>query len=71
MYVMGTTKAEILASNLSRSGYGATKEELLLILNKLTEDDLEKLTYNMYRTSEKMGSDAFDCRGLYEEDGGV
>lgn len=59
-------KVDILANNLTKSGYGERYETIRDILLKLTEDDIEKLTYNLYRTAEKCGMDAFDCDELFE-----
>lgn len=58
------TKAEILAKNLSR--YEGNYEAILSILNKLTDEEVETLAYNCYRTSENIGEDAFCCRFLAE-----
>lgn len=59
-------KAKIFAMNLSASGYGWNYEDLLPILEKLSEKEIEILAYNCYRTAEKLGVDAFDCHTLYE-----
>jgi hypothetical protein len=58
--------AEILAKNLTKSGYGTTYEEIFKILSKLDENEIKNLTYNMYRTADKCGLDAFDCIELFE-----
>lgn len=55
-----TTKNEIFASNITATGY-SDYNEILIILNKLTPDEIEKLEYACYRTAEKIGADAFDC----------
>ncbi|PGT90034.1 hypothetical protein [Bacillus thuringiensis] len=60
------TKAEIFAKNITASGYGDGYEKTLKILSKLTDEELESLAYSCYRTSEKRGSDAFDCGEVYE-----
>lgn len=61
------TPHEILATNLANCGYGMTKEELLPLLQRFTEQELEELTYNLYRTAEKMGPDGFDCEELWSD----
>lgn len=58
------TKSEILAKNLTM--YEGNYEAILSILNKLTDEEVETLAYNCYRTSEKIGEDAFSCRFLAE-----
>lgn len=58
---------EILARNLTASGYGVDREEMLVILNKLSEEDVHNLAYNCHRTSEKLGENAFDSTRLYGE----
>lgn len=60
------TKHEILAKNLTLSGYGADYTVILNILHKLSEEELDELAYSMYRTAEKVGMDAFDCDELYQ-----
>lgn len=62
------TGAETLAKNLTQSGYGAEYPELLKILNKLTYEDIDTLTYSCYRAAEKCGLDVFDCQVLYKEE---
>jgi hypothetical protein len=59
-------KAEIFASNLCKSGYGDDYNTILKILNKLTEDEIDSLAYNCYRTAEKVGIEAFECDELFE-----
>lgn len=59
------TPQEILATNLANFGYGMTKEQLLPLLQRFTEDELREFTYNLYRTAEKMGPDGFDCDELW------
>jgi hypothetical protein len=59
-------KAEILAKNLTKSGYGSDFETIHGILSKLTEVEIEALSYNLYRTAEKCGLEAFECDELYE-----
>jgi hypothetical protein len=59
-------KAEILAKNLTKSGYGDGYETILKILSKLNNDEIDSLVYNCYRTAEKCGIDAFDCEELFE-----
>lgn len=54
-------KAEIFAKNLCKSGYGDNYESILKILSKLTEDEVDSLAYNCYRTAEKVGIEAFEC----------
>lgn len=61
------TKYEILATNLTLSGYGSDYATIINILSKLSEDDIDKLTYNLYRTAEKIGLDAFDCTDVYDD----
>lgn len=60
------TKAEIFAKNITASGYGNGYEKTLKILSKLTDEEIESLTYSCYRTSEKQGLNAFDCNAVYE-----
>lgn len=60
------SKAEILAKNLTKSGYGEGYDVIYNILLKLTEEEIELLTYNLYRTAEKCGEDAFDCIDIFE-----
>lgn len=54
------TNAQIFSKNISKSGYGENYETILKIMNKLSEDEIEILSYNCYRTSEKLGEDAFE-----------
>lgn len=54
-----------LAKNLTHSGYGSDEETVLAILKRIPEEELVALTYNMYRTAEKCGADAFDCTEIY------
>jgi hypothetical protein len=60
------TKHEILAKNLTKSGYGASYEKIFGILSKLDESEINDLTYSMFRTADKCGLDAFDCVELFE-----
>lgn len=60
------TKAEILAKNLTKSGCGDDYESILKILSKLTEQEIDSLSYNCYRTADKCGMDAFNCDELFE-----
>lgn len=59
-------KYEIFARNLTKSGYGFDYEIILKILNKLTDKEVDKLAFNCYMTSEKLGKYAFDCDVLFE-----
>lgn len=59
------SKAEVLAKNLTKSGYGDGYTDILEILSKLTDEEIESLTYNCYRTAEKCGEDAFDCKEVF------
>lgn len=61
------SKAEILSKNLTQSGYGGDYDTILKMLNKLNDDEIEMLAYNSYRTSEKLGEDAFDAHFIYED----
>ena len=54
-----------LAKNLTLSGYGTDEKKILAILKRIPEEELVALTYNMYRTAEKCGADAFDCTEIY------
>ncbi|AHZ10251.1 hypothetical protein [Bacillus phage Hakuna] len=54
------TPAEVLAWNMTRHGYGASYERIKALLVDFTDDQLEILAYQMYRTAEKTGMDAFD-----------
>lgn len=67
---MVTESHKILAKNLTYSGYGETEEVILKILSRIPEDELSKLTYNMYRTAEKIGPDAFDEKNIFKYDEG-
>lgn len=55
-----TEKHRILARNLAYSGYGSSEEEILKILSRVPLEELEKLSYNMYRTAEKCRAEAFE-----------
>lgn len=59
-------EVEILAKNLTCHGYGSDYNEIYRILSKLTAEEISNLTYNLYRTSEKCGMDAFDCDELFK-----
>lgn len=48
-----------LVRALTDHGYGMKPEEVMAILENISEDDLHRLSYNMYRTGEKLGYDAF------------
>lgn len=65
-----TESHKILARNLAYSGYGESEEVVLAILSRIPEDELEKLTYNLYRTAEKLGEDAFDNKHPFKYDEG-
>lgn len=54
------TNAQIFSKNISKSGYGENYETILKIMNKLSEDEIEILAYNCYRTAEKLGENAFE-----------
>lgn len=58
------TKYEIFAKNLSVSGYGMSYEQVLAIAERLSDRELDEFAYTCYRTSEKLGADAFDCDQL-------
>lgn len=61
-------KAEILSKNLTSHGYSKF-DEVFPILNKLTNEELEILSYAMYRTAEKSGLDYFTTsEEITEED---
>lgn len=54
-----------LAKNLTSHGYGKDEQTILDILKRIPEDELVALSYNLYRTAEKSGADAFDCTEIY------
>lgn len=62
------SKNEIFAENLTATGYGKSKEEILAILNKLTEDEVEALAYVSYRLAEKCGPDYFSADEVVTEE---
>ena len=47
-----------LATVLTEHGYGASRDEIVEILNKLSAHELHSLFYNVCRTSEKCGTEA-------------
>lgn len=59
-------KAEILARNIIKSGYGVGFDRIFEILSKLTDKEIDDLTYVLHRTCEKVGLDAFDCDDIVE-----
>ena len=61
------SKAEILSKNLTSHGYSEF-DKVFPILSKLTDEELEILSYAMYRTSEKSGLDYFTTSEVTEED---
>ena len=48
-----------LVKALTDHGYGMKPDRVRAILEVISEDDLHRLSYNMYRTGEKLGCDAF------------
>lgn len=61
-------EAEILSKNLTSHGYSEF-EKVFPILSKLTDEELDVLSYAMYRTAEKSGLDYFTTRKeITEED---
>ncbi|AEZ50308.1 hypothetical protein BPS13_0129 [Bacillus phage BPS13] len=57
---------EILAWNMTRHGYGASYERVKALLSDFTDDQIDILAYQMYRTAEKTGMDAFDSQCIVE-----
>lgn len=45
---------------LTQHGYGSDANDMSAIANKLSDDDIEALLYNIYRTAEKSCAEAFD-----------
>lgn len=54
-----------LAKNLTYSGYGQDEATILAILKRIPKDELVALAYNLYRTAEKCGAEAFDGTEIY------
>lgn len=57
-----TEPFEILSWNMTRHGYGASYERMKALLSDFTDDQLDILAYQMYRTAEKSGMGAFDAQ---------
>lgn len=53
------TLPEIFAKKLSAHRYGLGYNEILKILQKLSDWEVKSLAYQCYRTSEKCGHDGF------------
>ena len=61
-------KHEAFCQNITKSNYGVDCEDIRSILGKLTEIEVEELSYNCYRTAEKIGFDNLTCDEIIESE---
>lgn len=59
-------KHENFCINLTAHGYGDDYDSMKYRLELLTEEDIDALSYNCYRTAEKLGKDSLSCEEVSE-----